>query len=138
MRTLTAVLIVLSLFAGIIAVAGQEVIDLSTLNKKPTNIATINLDVKQTRSATTNQAILDLSTLNKKLVLSNANLVILTGPAPTTITPMFSIRNANLSSSEANTVYTPFFAIRNTNVSANGPDVVFTLPVAIGNADQAA
>jgi hypothetical protein len=138
MRTLITVLIVISLFAGILAVAGQEVIDLSTLNKKPTDVPTVNLDVKQTSTATSNHAVLDLSTLNKSPVLSNANVVSITGPAPTAFTPMFAIRNANISTNEANTVFTPFFAIRNNNVSAGAPDTVFTLPVAIGNTDQTA
>jgi hypothetical protein len=138
MRTLITALIILSLFAGILAVTGQEVIDLSTLNMKPTNVPTVNLDVKRTSTATSDQAVLDLSTLNKSPVLSNANMVSITGPAPTTFTPMFAIRNANISTNEANTIFTPFFAIRNSNVSAGAPDTVFTLPVAIGNTNQTA
>ncbi len=132
MRMLITVLITFLLFTGVLAVTGQDIVDLSTLNKKPTSVTPINLDVKSKGSPTSNMEVLDLSTLNKKPVVSNANVVSITGPSPTTITPMFAIRNANITVSEPGAVYTLPFAIRNANLSAGEPDTIYTLPIAIG------
>ena len=131
MNAILTVSVVLMLFAGVIAAAGAEgVIDLSTLGKKqepvalpkltptmPTNYTTTYLGTQTAR------AVLDLSTLGKKKLAPVVPGVTIKGPTPITITPGFSIRNANITT-EANTIFTLPQAI-------SGNTTIYTPPFAI-------
>jgi hypothetical protein len=133
MKAILTVSVVLMLFAGVIAVAGADgVLDLSTLGKKqnsepvvlpqltptmPTNYTTSYLGAQTTR------AVLDLSTLGKKKLATVVPGVTIKGPTPITITPGFSIRNANITT-EANTIFTLPQAI-------SGNTTIYTPPFAI-------
>lgn len=66
--------------------------------------------------------VLDLSTLGKKASL-NVTTIMIKGPTPVTITPMFATRNSNVTN-QAGAVYTLPQAI-----SANAS--VYTPPIAI-------
>jgi len=66
--------------------------------------------------------VLDLSTLGKKQVTPLANMTMIKGPNPTTVTPMFSIRNANITT-VASTIFTLPQAV--------GSNEVYTPPIAI-------
>lgn len=131
MKVIITISIVLILFAGVISAVGAEgVIDLSTLGKKssepialprltptmPTNYTTTYL------GSQTSKPVIDLSTLGKVKTVSAVAGVELKGATPITITPGFSIRNANITN-EANTIFTLPHAI-----SAN---TLYTPPFAI-------
>jgi hypothetical protein len=135
MKAILTISVVLMLFAGVIAAAGADgVIDLSTLGKKqnsepvvlpkltptmPTNYTTNYL------GAQTSRAVLDLSTLGKKKLAPVVPGVTIKGPTPITVTPWFSIRNANANiTTEANTIFTLPQAI-------SGNTTIYTPPFAI-------
>jgi hypothetical protein len=131
MRLVLAVLVVSALLACTLATASAaDVVDLSTLGKKPT-IQPVALPMLSPTmptippillGGTAKPGMVDLSTLGKKLEPSMPTTVI-KGPKPITVTPSFSIRNMNITSL-ANTVFTMPEAI-----SAN--PTVWTPPIAI-------
>lgn len=131
MKVTLIIIAVSMLLAGVLIAAGADnVLDLSTLGKS--NIGTINIPViSQSISSVpatrlgenATPQVMDLSTLGKKTVESTGSPVMITGPTPITITPMFAIKNQNVTS-EANTVFTLPQAI-----SANS--TVYTPPIAI-------
>lgn len=131
MRLVLAVLVVSALLACTLATAsGLDVLDLSTLGKKPT-IQPIALPLLSptmptipptSLGGTAKPALVDLSTLGKKLEPSMPTTVI-KGPTPVTVTPSFSITNMNITNM-ANTVFTMPEAI-----TAN--PTVWTPPIAI-------
>jgi hypothetical protein len=110
--------------------SAADVLDLSTLNKKPV------MDIVQlprlsptmpTTAATAlggnaNTNVLDLSTLGKKAAL-NVTTTNIEGPSPITVTPMFAVKNGN-ASNQAGSVYTLPQAI------SSGTNV-YTPPIAI-------
>jgi hypothetical protein len=114
MKAFLIVLVVSVLFAGILASASaQDVLDLSTLGKKPT-IAPIALPkvsaTMPSGSASilggdTNSEALDLSTLGKKSRKPVMTPTMIKGAAPITVTPSFAVRNLNITA-DANTVFT--------------------------------
>ena len=133
MKLILTVFVVSVLLAGVMAMAGaQEVLDLSTLNKKPT-IEPISLPQLSPTMPTTpatvlggnvKREVLDLSTLGKKKATSVSGTTI-QGAAAITVTPMFAIRkNETTTTNEANTVFTLPQAI-----AANAS--VYTPPIAI-------
>lgn len=132
MKAFLIVLVVSVLFAGVLASASaQDVLDLSTLGKK-TTIAPVALPKVSASMPTVSPStlggnvdteVLDLSTLGKKSLKPDINVTMIKGSTPVTITPMFAIKNMNITT-EANTV----FSLPQT-VAANPG--VYTLPIAI-------
>ena len=131
MKLVLTIIVVSMLLAGVLIAAGENnVLDLSTLGKN--SLGTIafpvisqnmpNVPVTHLGENTTPQ-VSDLSTLGKPKVESTGAPIMIKGPSPVTITPMFSIKNQNITS-EANTVFTLPQAI-----SANS--TVYTPPIAI-------
>ena len=131
MRFILSIFVVSVLLAGTAIMANAaDVLDLSTLNKKPV------MDVVQlprlsptlpTTPATTlggnvNGNVLDLSTLGKKAAL-NINTTNIRGASPITVTPMFAVKNEN-ASNQAGSVYTLPQAI-------SSGTIVYTPPIAI-------
>ena len=131
MRFILSVLVVSVLLAGTAIMANAaDVLDLSTLNKKP------EMDVVQlprlsptlpTTPATTlggnvNGNVLDLSTLGKKVAL-NVTATNIRGASPITVTPMFAVKNEN-AGNQAGSVYTLPQAI-------SSGTIVYTPPIAI-------
>ena len=131
MRLILSVFVVSVLLLGTAIMANAaDVLDLSTLNKKP------DMDVVQlpslsptlpTTPATTlggdvSSNVLDLSTLGKKAAL-NVTATNIRGASPITVTPMFAVKNGN-ASSQAGSVYTLPQAI-------SSGTIVYTTPIAI-------
>lgn len=131
MKLILSVFVVTALLAGTAFIASAaDVLDLSTLNKKPV------MDVVQlprlsptmpTTAATalggnTNTNVLDLSTLGRKAAL-NVTGTNIRGASPITVTPMFAVKNGN-ASNQAGSVYTLPQAI------SSGTNV-YTPPIAI-------
>ena len=131
MKLILSVFVVTALLAGTaFMVSAADVLDLSTLNKKPV------MDIVQlprlsptmpTTAATAlggnvNANVLDLSTLGRKAAL-NVTATTITGASPITVTPMFAVKNGN-ASNQAGSVYTLPQAI------SSGTNV-YTLPIAI-------
>lgn len=134
MKILLTVIVISMLFAGVLAAAGADgVLDLSTLGKKnteainipATSLGTSNVPATQLggKTTTTQTQALDLSTLGRKRAESTVPPVVIKGPSPITVTPMFSIKNSNITT-EAGTVITLPQA-----VGAN--NTVYTAPIAI-------
>ncbi len=131
MKILLTIIVVSMLLAGVLIAAGaNNAVDLSTLGKN--NLGTITIPVISQGLASipathlgenTTPGVSDLSTLNKPTVESTTSALKITGPSPVTITPMFSIKNQNIST-QANTVFTLPLAI-----SSNS--TVYTPPIAI-------
>jgi hypothetical protein len=113
MRLILAVLVVSALLAGTLAtVSAVDVLDLSTLGKKPT-IQPVSLPILSPTmptipptlvGGTAKPGMVDLSTLGKK-VAPSMNATVIKGPTPVTVTPSFAIKNMNITS-VANTVFT--------------------------------
>jgi len=128
MKLILTIFVVLVLLAGVSNAVG--VLDLSTLNKNTTKqtIALPQVSPTMPTIAPTNLGgnvesnVLDLSTLGKK-VQSKVSATLIKGPTPITVTPMFSVKNTNVTT-EAGTVFTLPQAI-----SAN--PTVYTPPIAI-------
>lgn len=128
MRLILTIFVVLVLLTGMSNAAG--VLDLSTLNKNTTKQTITLPQVSPTMPTIAPTAlggkvetnVLDLSTLGKK-VQSKVSATLIKGPTPITVTPMFSVKNTNVTT-EANTVFTLPQAI-----SAN--PTVYTPPIAI-------
>jgi hypothetical protein len=131
MKLSLSVFVVTVLLAGTVFTAyGADVLDLSTLNKKPVMdvVSLPRLSPTLPTTAATalggnvNGDVLDLSTLGKKAQLA-VNATTIKGASPVTITPMFAVKNANASNpagavytlpqavSASTIVYTPPFAI---------------------------
>lgn len=131
MKVTLTIIVVSMLLAGVLVAAGADgVIDLSTLGKK--SMDTVSIPVLSQNmpgllatylGENSSPQVIDLSTLGKKTVESTAAPVMITGPTPITITPMFAIKNKNITT-EANTVFTLPQA-----VAANS--TVYTPPIAI-------
>jgi hypothetical protein len=113
-------IIVVTMFLGLVAAGAEGVLDLSTLGKS--SPSTSSIPVTMLGEKTTPQVI-DLSTLGKKTVESTTPPVNIAGTSPITFTPMFAIKNQNVSY-QANTVFTLPQAI-----SSNA--TVYTPPIAI-------
>lgn len=132
MKAFLAILVVSVLFGGFLASASaQDVLDLSTLGKKPT-AAPVALPSLSAAMPTTSPSalggnvkteVLDLSTLGKKALVPDVNATLIKGATPVTVTPSFAIKNMNITT-EANTVFTLPQAI-----AANAG--VYTPPIAI-------
>ncbi|MDM7940362.1 MAG: hypothetical protein QUS07_08475 [Methanothrix sp.] len=128
MKLILTIFVVLVLLAGVSNAVG--VLDLSTLNKNTTKqtIAlpqvspTMPTIAPTTLGGNVESNVLDLSTLGKK-VQSKVSATLIKGPTPITVTPMFSVKNTNVTT-EAGTVFTLPQAI-----SAN--PTVYTPPIAI-------
>jgi len=128
MKLILTIFVVLVLLAGVSNAVG--VLDLSTLNKNTTKqtIAlpqvspTMPTIAPTTLGGNVESYVLDLSTLGKK-VQSKVSATLIKGPTPITVTPMFSVKNTNVTT-EAGTVFTLPQAI-----SAN--PTVYTPPIAI-------
>ena len=131
MRFILSIFVVSALLAGTAIMANAaDVLDLSTLNKKP------EMDVVQlprlsptlpTTPATTlggnvNGNVLDLSTLGKKVAL-NVTATNIRSASPITVTPMFAVKNEN-AGNQAGSVYTLPQAI-------SSGTIVYTPPIAI-------
>ena len=131
MKVILTISVVLMLLAGAMAAAGADgVIDLSTLGKQGSEPVTLpRLTTTMPTNYTANylgsqisKPVIDLSTLGKAKATSVAG-VELKGATPITVTPSFSIKNANITT-EANTIFTLPQAI-----SAN--TTLYTPPFAI-------
>jgi len=113
-----------------VTASAADVLDLSTLGKKPSieavslpklsptmpTIAPTNLGSKL------NSDVLDLSTLGKK-AQANANISMIKGASPVTVTPMFSVKNGDVPN-QAGSVFTLPQAI-------SAAPSVYTPPIAI-------
>lgn len=131
MKLILTVFVVTVFLAGVMAAASAaDVLDLSTLGKKPSMQAVSLPQVSQNMPTIAPNAlggnvksnVLDLSTLGKKSVL-NATTTVIKGAAAVTITPMFAIKNGN-AGNQAGSVRTLPQAI---SASAS----VYTPPIAI-------
>jgi hypothetical protein len=132
MRLAFTVIAVSVLLAGVMAMASAEdALDLSTLNKKPTIDAVSLPQVSPNMpsiaptalSGNEDKNVLDLSTLGKKAARSSVASTTIQSSNPITLTPMFSIKNANMTVKAATvftlpqaisanpSVYTPAIAI---------------------------
>jgi len=131
MKLILTVFVVAVLLASVaITASAADVLDLSTLGKKP-SIEAVSLPKVSPAMPTIapnalggnlNSNVLDLSTLGKKAQL-DANATMIKGASPITITPMFAVKNADVTN-QAGSVFTLPQAI-----SANPS--VYTPPIAI-------
>ena len=131
MKLILSVIVVSVFLAGVMSLASAaDVLDLSTLNKKPI-LETIALPQVSPNMPTIapialagdeKKEVLDLSTLGRKAEL-NVSATLIKGANPVTITPMFAVKNTNVTT-RAGTVFTLPLAI-----SANAS--VYTPPIAI-------
>ncbi len=132
MKLILTVFVVSMLLAGVVVSASAAgVLELSTLNKKTTQqqpIALPQLSPTMPTIAPTalggkvNSNVLDLSTLGKKAE-ANVAATSIKGASPITVTPMFAVKNTNVTG-VAGTVFTLPLAI-----GANAS--VYTPPIAI-------
>lgn len=122
MKAILIASVVLMLFAGALSAAGQEgVLDLSTLGKKPATEPIVL--PKTTLSSEAGKQFLDLSTLGKKRTEPLVPAVFIKASTPITITPSFSIQNANITAGAPTTFTLPHAVSANTTI--------FTPPIAI-------
>src|SRR5512137_2730064 len=101
MKLILTLFVVMVLLASVaVTASAADVLDLSTLGKKP-SIEAVSLPrlspTMPTIAPTTlggklNSDVLDLSTLGKK-AQANANVSMIKGASPVTITPMFAVKN---------------------------------------------
>jgi hypothetical protein len=130
MKFILTVLVASAILAGTLASASDQTpIDLSTLGNKvnlepitlPQLTATMPTIPATALGGSVSSGVIDLSTLSKKKTASVAATFI-EGSSPITVTPSFSIRNANVTAEastvftlpqaiSANAVYTPAIAI---------------------------
>jgi hypothetical protein len=131
MKLILTLFVVTILFAGVaVTASAADVLDLSTLGKKPSMEAvslprlspTMPTIAPTSLGGNLKSNVLDLSTLGKKTQL-NVSAIMIKGPTPVTVTPMFATRNSNVTN-QAGTVFTLPQAI-----SANPS--VYTPPIAI-------
>ncbi|MCK9565213.1 MAG: hypothetical protein M0Q43_04090 [Methanothrix sp.] len=131
MKLILTLFVVTVLLASVaVTASAADVLDLSTLGKKP-SIEPVSLPrlspTMPTIAATSlgsnqNSDVLDLSTLGKKALL-NVSTSMIKGASPVTITPMFAVKNTNVTN-QAGSVYTLPLAISAT-------PSVYTSPIAI-------
>jgi hypothetical protein len=131
MKLILTVFVVTVLLASVaITASAADVLDLSTLGKKPSIEAVSLPKVSPTMptiaptslGSSLKSDVLDLSTLGKKAQLKVSESTI-KGASPVTVTPMFSVKNSNVTN-QAGSVFTLPQAI-----SANAS--VYTPPIAI-------
>jgi hypothetical protein len=131
MRLILTIFAVSVLLAGVVAMASAaDVLDLSTLNKKPAQQVMSLPQLSPTMPTIpptalgggVNTQVTDLSTLGKKAT-STVPATLISGANPVTITPSIAVKNTNFTS-EAGTIFTLPLAI-----SANA--TVYTPPIAI-------
>jgi len=131
MKLMLTVFVVTVLLASVaVTASAADVLDLSTLGKKP-SIEAVSLPrlsptmptiAPTSLGGSLKSNVLDLSTLGKKAQL-DLTAAMIKGASPVTITPMFAIKNGN-ATNQAGSVYTLPQAI-----SANAS--VYTPPIAI-------
>jgi len=123
-------IIAVLLASAAVTASAADVLDLSTLGKKP-SIEAVSLPklsptmptiAPTTLGGSLKSNVLDLSTLGRKAQL-DATATMIKGASPVTITPMFAIKNGNVTN-QAGSVFTLPQAI-----SANPS--VYTPPIAI-------
>ena len=131
MKLILTLFVVTVLLASVaVTASAADVLDLSTLGKKPSIEAVSLPRLSPTMPTIAPTAlggnlksnVLDLSTLGKKALL-NVSTSMIKGASPVTITPMFAVKNANVTN-QAGSVFTLPQAI-----SANPS--VYTPPIAI-------
>ncbi|OPY50715.1 MAG: hypothetical protein A4E49_02606 [Methanosaeta sp. PtaU1.Bin112] len=127
---LTLFVVAILLASAAVTASAADVLELSTLGKK-TSVEAVTLPrlspTMPTISPTSlggkqDTNVLDLSTLGKK-TQTNANASMIKGAAPVTVTPMFSVKNGNVTN-QAGSVFTLPQAV------AAAPSV-YTPPIAI-------
>ncbi|MFZ2471409.1 MAG: hypothetical protein WAW52_05630 [Methanothrix sp.] len=131
MKLILTLFVVTVLLASVaVTASAADVLDLSTIGKKP-SIEPVSLPrlspTMPTIAATSlggsqKSDVLDLSTLGKKAQL-NVSTSMIKGASPVTITPMFAVKNTNVTN-QAGSVYTLPQAISAT-------PSVYTPPIAI-------
>ena len=131
MKLILTLFVVTVLLASVaVTASAADVLDLSTLGKKP-SIEAVSLPrlspTMPTIAATSlggnlNSNVLDLSTLGKKALL-NVNTTMIKDASPFTITPMFAIKNTNVTNQAGSVITLP------QAISANPS--VYTPPIAI-------
>jgi len=127
---LTLFVVTILLASAAVTASAADVLDLSTLGKKPSMEAvslprlspTMPTIAPTSLGGNLKSNVLDLSTLGKKAQL-NVSATMIKGPSPVTVTPMFAVKNTNVTN-QAGTVFTLPQAI-----SANPS--VYTPPIAI-------
>lgn len=138
MNPLTKLIVISMIICGVvISASATDVIDLSTIGKKPV-IEPVSLPRYTTYTPLVGNmenasptGVLDLSTLNQKATTSNVQATPLGGTKPITVTPSFSVMNANITSG-ANSVYSPAITLNGSNLNYLVPNVtVYTPPIAI-------
>ena len=131
MKLILTLFVVTVLLASVAVTANAaDVLDLSTLGKKPATEAVSLPRLSPTMPTIAPTAlggnlksnVLDLSTLGKK-AQANANASMIKSASPVTVTPMFSVKNGNMTN-QAGSVFTLPQAISAT-------PSVYTLPQAI-------
>jgi hypothetical protein len=131
MRLILTVFVISVLLASFMAAASAaDVLDLSTLNKKPAQQVMALPQVSPTMptipptalGGSVNTQVEDLSTLGKKAT-SSVPATLISGANPVTFTPSIAVKNTNVTS-EAGTIFTLPLAI-----SANA--TIYTPPIAI-------
>ena len=131
MKLILTVLVITVLLASVaVTASAADVLDLSTLGKKPSLEAVSLPQLSPTMPTIAPTAlggssrvdVLDLSTLGKK-AQTDVSATMIKGASPVTVTPMFAVKNTNLTN-QAGSVFTLPQAI-----SANPS--VYTPPIAI-------
>jgi hypothetical protein len=131
MKLILTVFVVTVLLASVaITASAADVLDLSTLGKKP-SIEAVSLPrlsptmptiAPTTLGGNLNSNVLDLSTLGRKALL-NVSTSMIKGASPVTVTPMFAVKNGNVTN-QAGSVFTLPQAI-------SAAPSVYTPPIAI-------
>jgi hypothetical protein len=131
MKLILSVLVVTALLAStVLTVSAADILDLSTLNKKPSiePLSLPRVSPNMPTSAATalggnvKSDVLDLSTLGKKAQL-NLTTTMIKGASAITVTPMFAVKNEK-ADNQAGSVYTLPQAI-------SSGTIVYTPPIAI-------
>ncbi len=131
MKLILTLFVVTVLLASVaVTASAADVLDLSTLGKKPSTEAvslprlspTMPTIAPTALGGNLESSVLDLSTLGNKAQL-NEGTTMIKGASPVTITPMFAVKNTNVTN-QAGSVFTLPQAI-----SANPG--VYTPPIAI-------
>jgi hypothetical protein len=131
MKLILTLFVVTVLLASVaVTASAADVLDLSTLGKKPSMEAvslprlspTMPTIAPTTLGGNLKSNVLDLSTLGKKALL-NVSTSIIKSASPVTITPMFSVKNGNVTN-QAGSVFTLPQAI-------SAAPSVYTPPIAI-------
>jgi len=132
MKLILTVFVVTALLAGMaFSASAADVLDLSTLNKKPV-MDVVQLPRLSPAMPTTPATalggdlkgdVLDLSTLGKKAALG-VNVTTIRGATPITVTPMFAVKN-NEAENQAGSVYTLPQAIPSGTIVYTPPFAIF-------------